>query len=99
MNKKNSMKLGIYVHIPFCVRKCVYCDFLSAPAGNDMRQTYLEALKKELACEAENYRGYEADTVFFGGGTPSLLEARELTCCLEQLRTHYRIARDAEMTL
>ncbi len=64
-----------------------------------MRQAYLEALKKELACEAENYRGYEADTVFFGGGTPSLLEARELTDCLEQLRTHYRIARDAEMTL
>lgn len=93
------MKFGIYIHIPFCVRKCVYCDFLSAPAADDTRRAYLEALKREMACEAENYRLYEADSVFFGGGTPSILEAQELTDCLAQLRAYYRIAGEAEITL
>ncbi|MCM1184520.1 MAG: radical SAM family heme chaperone HemW [Roseburia sp.] len=92
-------KLGLYIHIPFCVQKCVYCDFLSAPATDDTRRAYLDALKRELACEADTYRECEVDTVFFGGGTPSLLEAQALADCIGQLRARYRIARTAEITL
>lgn len=87
------------MHIPFCVRKCVYCDFLSGPASDALRRDYLEALKRELACEARHYRAYEVETVFFGGGTPSILEAQELTELLAQLCSHYRIAGEPEITL
>ena len=78
MNSKNS--LGIYVHIPFCVKKCNYCDFLSAPATKQVRKSYIEALIGQI----EAYKGflseshYEVKTIYFGGGTPSLLDVEEI---------------------
>lgn len=66
--------LGLYIHIPFCVQKCKYCDFLSAPADTATQQHYADSLCKEIAGYKELTKGYELATVYFGGGTPSVLE-------------------------
>jgi len=91
--------IGVYIHIPFCIKKCVYCDFLSGPATRQRQQEYVEALQREIAWEAGNYAEYEIKTIFFGGGTPSILEAEDIAKILNCLRTHYQIAADAEITL
>ena len=70
---KNKNK-GIYIHIPFCAKKCNYCDFLSFPAGADAKKDYIEALVRELQLYAEINGKPEADSVYIGGGTPSVLE-------------------------
>ena len=72
MQKK---ELELYIHIPFCVRKCHYCDFLSAPSDEITREKYTEALCREILSYKEMAAEYEVSTVFFGGGTPSLLSA------------------------
>src|SRR5438034_1026312 len=64
--------LGLYVHIPFCVRKCHYCDFASGPAPEAIREQYVEILVEEI--RRSPWRGAPARTVFFGGGTPSELK-------------------------
>ena len=91
--------LGVYVHIPFCVQKCAYCDFLSAPATREKQQAYMKALKKEITCESSSYADYEIKTIFFGGGTPSILKAEDIGEILDCIRKHYRIDKDAEITL
>lgn len=91
--------LGVYVHIPFCVQKCAYCDFLSAPATRHRQQEYVEALKKEIEGEAAGYAAYEIKTIFLGGGTPSILEAEKIAEILQCLRKYYRLACDTEITL
>lgn len=91
--------LGVYIHIPFCVQKCVYCDFLSAPATKEMQKAYVRALKREIEQEAGSYTDYIVETVFFGGGTPSILEAEEITECLAVLRKRYHIGKRAEITI
>lgn len=94
-----SKTCGVYIHIPFCVRKCVYCDFLSAPATRQRQQEYIAALKREIEHEADQYAGYEVRTIFLGGGTPSLLEAEEIAEILECLGKYYHIAVAAEITM
>lgn len=89
--------LGIYVHIPFCKQKCVYCDFYSLPRREDLMDAYVSALRAQLA-EAD-FSGYEADTVYFGGGTPSYLGPRRLTALLEAASAACPIAPGAEITL
>lgn len=92
-------RLGIYIHIPFCVRKCEYCDFLSAPAGEETREQYAAMLKKEIA-EAEDLAGrFQAETVFFGGGTPSLLSAEEFSGIMDALYRRFDVLPDAEITV
>lgn len=91
--------LGVYIHIPFCVRKCNYCDFLSAPATKEQIAVYVDALKREMEKEASLYKEYEVTTVFFGGGTPSLLEAHLVAELMDILNQKYVIAAQAEITL
>lgn len=91
--------MGVYIHIPFCVRKCVYCDFLSAPATRQRQQAYVTALLGEIARESAQYAGYEVETIFFGGGTPSIVEAEEIAKILQCLRKYYRIKENAEITM
>ncbi|MBE5875422.1 MAG: oxygen-independent coproporphyrinogen III oxidase [Lachnospiraceae bacterium] len=91
--------LSIYIHIPFCVQKCKYCDFLSAPSTPEARAEYLEALKREMIKEAPAYQDYEVKTVFFGGGTPSILEAGQISECMDVLKEYYRISADAEISM
>ncbi len=93
------MKFGIYVHIPFCKKKCDYCDFLSAPATKEQYLQYYRALMLEI----ESYKGQvtdrQADSIFFGGGTPSILEAEWIEELLEKLKEIFLITPDAEVTL
>ena len=83
-------RLGIYIHIPFCARKCAYCDFLSAPAGSETISRYVEAVKQEIREAAELGGKYRAATVFFCSGTPSLLEGRQTAEILEELSRNFR---------
>lgn len=92
-----SRPLGIYVHVPFCRQKCVYCDFYSLPRREEDMDAYAAALQAQLA--ETDFSGYEADTVYFGGGTPSYLGHRRLTALLEAAAAACPIAPDAEITL
>ena len=89
-------KLELYIHIPFCIRKCAYCDFLSFPAGEKDRQSYVEALLDEIYGAKE--KG-DAATVFFGGGTPSILPGKEIGRIMDAVRAKYSVPEDAEITL
>lgn len=70
--------IGLYVHIPFCASRCPYCDFATAPATTALRARYLDALMRELAREGATLGRPRVRTLFFGGGTPSLLEPDEI---------------------
>ncbi|MBR5419615.1 MAG: radical SAM family heme chaperone HemW [Lachnospiraceae bacterium] len=91
--------LALYVHIPFCVRKCLYCDFLSFPASEEVRKAYLKALGEELEREAPAYADRRVSSIFFGGGTPSTLAAEEIEEIMAVIRRLYLISEDAEITL
>lgn len=91
--------LSVYIHIPFCAKKCNYCDFLSAPATAEKRKQYLAALKSEMLAEAKRYEDFCVKSVFFGGGTPSILEAQAITELLDVLKTAYHMDTQAEITL
>lgn len=88
--------LGIYVHVPFCATKCPYCDFYSLTGTSDEdKDRYVQAVLRT----ADTYRGHTADTVYFGGGTPSLLGAERIGTLLSGLRTRFAVTADAEITL
>ena len=89
--------LGIYIHVPFCKQKCVYCDFYSLPRREDQMDAYAAALRSQLF--ETDFSGCEADTVYFGGGTPSYLGPRRLTALLEAVFAACPIAPGAEITL
>ena len=91
--------LSVYIHIPFCVQKCKYCDFLSAPSTRENMELYIDALKKEMISESVKYEEYEIETIFFGGGTPSILDEGQIEDCIEVLRTNYQISKLCEITL
>ncbi len=95
-NNPGRMPLGIYIHIPFCIKKCDYCDFLSGPAGAKVRQEYVEALLNEIRMARMNYL---VKTVFFGGGTPSILSGQAVGEILAALRERFSFDSDAEISL
>lgn len=91
--------LGLYVHIPFCIRKCNYCDFLSAPADDATKKRYVETLCKEIAGYKELVKDYELATVYFGGGTPSVLEASLIEQILQTICNTFTVNKTtAEIT-
>lgn len=91
---------GIYIHIPFCVKKCNYCAFLSAPAGEETREKYVQALIREIGRCKVNFTSIELiSTVYFGGGTPSVLSPEQIGRIMDALRANFTIADDAEITL
>lgn len=95
-----SDRLGLYIHLPFCRTKCTYCAFVSgAPRSDDEMDTYLQALLRQWDSASDVIRGRELQTVFFGGGTPSLMGAERLECLLQRIRENARIAPGAEVTL
>ncbi len=91
-------ELGIYVHIPFCVRKCAYCDFLSFPASAETQRLYCQVLREEIASFPKPQE-YEAVSVYFGGGTPSYVPADEIARILETIREVFCVREDAEITI
>ncbi|MCI5649383.1 MAG: radical SAM family heme chaperone HemW [Fusicatenibacter sp.] len=96
MEKKKELEL--YVHIPFCVRKCAYCDFVSKPGTSAEQKRYVESLLAEIE-KAEHDPEYEVVSVFFGGGTPSILRSEFLTSILAALGEHFTFAPETEITL
>lgn len=95
----NRKCLELYFHIPFCVRKCNYCDFLSAPAGRETQEAYMAALFSEAEGRAEEYAEYEVISVFIGGGTPSVVDAEWIVRLMAIVREKYYLAEDAEITI
>lgn len=91
--------LGIYLHIPFCRQKCLYCDFLSAPAAETTVEQYVDALCAQIGREAAEYRDFCVRTIFFGGGTPSLLSAEQIRRIMGQIKKHFAWEKDVEVTM
>ena len=91
-------EIGLYLHFPFCVRKCLYCDFLSAPSTEEVKKIYAAALIREI----RGYREAAADcvvtSVFLGGGTPSIMPVMNMREVFRALYDSFRIAEDAEIT-
>ena len=97
----NEKRGGIYIHIPFCVRKCAYCDFLSAPADEKTQAEYVKALQTEIYQTAKllSENPYTVDTVFFGGGTPSILVPKHIKALMDTLRECFALPEAAEITI
>ena len=91
-------RLGLYLHIPFCLQKCNYCDFCSAPASEQTRAAYVQALCAHLRAGAPGASEYEVDTVYLGGGTPTLLSPADFSQILDTVRAHFYVLPDAEIT-
>jgi len=90
---------GIYIHIPFCKQKCTYCDFASYPNEIGKAEGYFACLIKELCSRARELDGRRFDTVYFGGGTPSFVDAKLIGSIMNQIRKNFNLAADAEITI
>ncbi|HKM35796.1 MAG TPA: radical SAM family heme chaperone HemW [Lachnospiraceae bacterium] len=91
--------ISIYIHIPFCIKKCNYCDFLSAPADNRTQEEYLHALNQEIIIHAPYYLAYEVQTIFIGGGTPTVVPAEGICKVLDIIREYYHVSTEAEISM
>ncbi len=96
---KTNKALELYIHIPFCVKKCNYCDFLSAPCTREQTENYMAALFAEIAGRAQEYREYVVTSVFVGGGTPSIVDAKQMAALMELLKREFAVAEEAEITI
>ena len=91
--------LELYVHIPFCVKKCSYCDFLSFPADERTQGEYTQALLKEIAYYGKQMGDYVVNTIYIGGGTPSWLDENKMLRILDTIYTSFQVSRDAEISM
>ncbi|MDO4481680.1 MAG: radical SAM family heme chaperone HemW [Bacillota bacterium] len=92
----NSTNVGVYIHIPFCVRKCRYCDFLSFPAEESLKKEYVEALCREI--RGYSCKGRTADSVFIGGGTPSVLSPELTESIINTVADVFNLSPECEIT-
>ncbi|WP_242661303.1 radical SAM family heme chaperone HemW [Alkaliphilus metalliredigens] len=92
-------EIGLYIHIPFCEKKCYYCDFTSFSGEKHLIGPYVEALKQEVLLYKEALTGYEIKTIFFGGGTPSILSGEAMAELMEWIRRHVEIDTKAEISM
>lgn len=93
--------LGIYVHIPFCKRKCKYCDFKSFACEENVYERYINALKSEIKIASKSIMPtiHEVDTIYIGGGTPSLIDAKYIEEIIETIYQNIKVAGNAEVTI
>ena len=98
MKNKNRIPLELYIHIPFCMQKCQYCDFLSGPSDQETRDRYIEALLAEIQA-VQGVEAYEIVSVFIGGGTPSVLKAEAIASIMRTLQEQFFFCEDAEVTI
>ncbi|MBQ9342538.1 MAG: radical SAM protein, partial [Lachnospiraceae bacterium] len=89
----------VYIHIPFCVKKCAYCDFLSFAGNEDLKHRYVSALIYEIDHRVYRPKIDEVTSVFIGGGTPSILQMDEIDRIIHALRRRYSILPRAEITI
>ena len=83
--------LGIYIHIPFCDKKCDYCDFLSGPANNQTKEAYSKAIIEEIKAYKDLMDDYLVKTIFIGGGTPSSIEANYIVQILDSINNNFNL--------
>ena len=95
--QKNT--LGLYIHIPFCEKKCDYCNFVSFCMPNQKKIEYVNALIKEIQSKSQEYNDYVIDTIFVGGGTPTTLPDGEITRVLDAIRENFKVENDCEITI
>lgn len=88
---KEYRDLGLYIHIPFCVKKCNYCDFLSAPASQESVSRYFESMLSEIEQYRNHSEGYIVPTIFIGGGTPSVVEAGYISLIMKKIKEIFRV--------
>lgn len=93
------MKGMVYIHVPFCQSRCIYCDFYSTVCGSEVRKAYVSAACEELKQRSGELSGREVQSVYFGGGTPSLLQPEEIAAILQSVRANYALSPEAEITL
>ena len=99
LKKKNKTPLGIYIHVPFCRSKCQYCDFYSLTTKDDkLMDSYIEATCKHIKEAGALAPGYQVDTIYFGGGTPSFFGADGMAMILSAIRRGFDVIHDAEIT-
>ena len=91
--------LGLYIHIPFCISKCKYCDFNSYKLDLNKKNRYLKALEKEMSFYKEEVKCKEVDTIFIGGGTPSILKEDEIGTLFKNIKANFKIKENAEITM
>src|SRR5881628_2358485 len=94
-----KMYAGLYIHIPFCRSRCSYCDFATGMYEGALAERYVGALTKEIARWAEVDEPNSVDTIYFGGGTPSLLNVRQLEQVLRSIYDRFAVDDGAEITL
>ncbi len=94
-------KLELYIHIPFCIRKCAYCDFLSGPADDRTIEHYVEKLIDEIGAQGacDFVRETMVTTIFFGGGTPSILSGSQMQRIMQSVRANFSVVEDAEISM
>ena len=97
--KKGIRELELYVHIPFCVRKCAYCDFLSFPSGEMERKAYVDALIQEIQSRKDNFIDCRVTTVFLGGGTPSVLDGEDTARLFDVIYENFDLEENPEITM
>lgn len=91
--------LELYIHIPFCISKCKYCDFLSAPSKEGERQEYVKSLCKRIRSYRTLAEAYHVVSIFIGGGTPSLLVPAQVFSIFDAVRETFMVDKDAEITI
>lgn len=92
-------ELSLYIHIPFCERKCLYCDFLSFNAEKELMGSYFKALSKEIQLSGKVYKDYIVRSVFFGGGTPSFPDHGKICNTLDQIKESFTMDDDCEISI
>ncbi len=90
---------GIYIHVPFCKSKCTYCDFASYPKKVNMIESYFACLYREIEGRGKSLAGKKFDTVYIGGGTPSFVDAKFIVGAIRQVKKHFDLSVDAEITV
>lgn len=91
--------LGLYIHVPFCAQKCYYCDFNSYKINSNQKKEYLINIEREMKFYKGEFKDKCFDTVFFGGGTPSILTVDELQELVNNINENFNIKKDAEITI
>lgn len=99
MTSRYKKPMELYVHIPFCARKCFYCDFLSFRAPEPVHEAYSAQLIREIEAQGAFCREYQVTSIFIGGGTPSVMEPCLIADIMRALKYHFDVAEDAEITI
>ncbi len=98
-NAPERLPLELYIHIPFCVKKCGYCDFLSMPADDDVKARYVSQLINEIRAQSSAYGDYHITSIYFGGGTPSILKGTAIASIMSAVYECWYVDASAEITI